>query len=108
MSKWITDRRPTEEDADYGDVHLDGYVYVTNERGMTRTETWKAAAYHGFPWQPIVIPEPYVKPKRWNVREYFGRYYVVAGNEYDAIKGFGLHTREAAERIAAIYEEEMP
>ena len=62
----------------------------------------------GQPWMEIPPPPSYVKLKRWTVREYFGRYFVVASNDYDTINGFGLPTREAAERIAAIYEEVMP
>lgn len=63
MSKWITHRRPTEEDAYYGDGHLNGRVYVTDELGMTRITTWTAAARQGLPWQPFHRPAPYVKPK---------------------------------------------
>jgi len=116
MSDWITHRRPTEEDAYYGDVHSDGYVYVTNERGMTRTATWKAAAYHGFPWQPIVIPEPYMKPKRYQAKynSFYG-YWVVfetetlanTGKLYQLTENNDEHCR-AAERIAEAYEEVMP
>lgn len=65
--------------------------------------------YAGDPWKPIPKCEPYVKPKRCIVllhNDGSGLYRV-------SIKGvgvpaWGIPTREAAERIAAIYEEVMP
>lgn len=113
MSRWITDRRPTEEDADYGDVHLNGYVYVTSEIGMTKTATWKAAAYKGVPWQPFSLPEPYVKRKRFVVKRMMDIYSDIESCGYCVYNNIGgvfakyIPTREAAERIAAIYEEVM-
>jgi hypothetical protein len=62
MNKWITDRLPTENDADEN-----GHVWVTAlDGGVHRTPyVWVPM---GVPWmakQKIVPPEPYVKPDRW-------------------------------------------
>ena len=95
--KWITDRIPTAE-----------HTHVFNAQG-------RITLYHhinkiGQPWMPITPPEPYVKPKRYGVRETYsgsGKFAV-----YDTKDGLTcsihLPTLEAAERIAAIYEEVMP
>ena len=107
MSEWITDRRPTEDDADYekcvwtmcaGAAVLWGYGGIRD----------------GQPWMPTNRPKPYVKPKRWTVR--FSRSvksWVVDDRSEIRTILFGLDRdddehREAAERIAAIYEEVMP
>jgi hypothetical protein len=102
MSDWITDRRPTAEDA-----HDLGYVWVTTEHGNVLRQLWNQIGDR--PWMPTARPEPYVKPKRCIVllhNDGSGLYRV-------SMKGFGvpaygIPTREAAERIAAIYEEVMP
>ena len=116
MSEWITDRRPTEADADYekcvwtmcvGKVVLWRYKEISD----------------GWPWMRTNRPKPYVKPKRWlavwsNVR----RMWTLRNTSYsdpdvhayniglvclDYLSKQDEH-REAAERIAAIYEEVMP
>lgn len=62
MNKWITDRLPTEDDADENGhvwTSLDGSVILTGYGWVYP---------HGVPWmakQKIVPPKPYVKPDRW-------------------------------------------
>lgn len=112
-NEWITDRMPTEKDA-YRDllwVTICGELLITDYINVSENQ----------PWMPIVLPEPYVKPKRvfvvwselfncWALRE------LPKGGEIplaDPILNVGLikkneQHREAAERIAAIYEEVMP
>ena len=100
MSDWITDRRPTEADADYekcvwtmcdGKAVLWGYAQIRE----------------GQPWMPTNRPEPYVKPKRWRVSEFGDEFTAYDSVQREHVTPF-LPTREAAERIAAIYEEAMP
>ena len=101
MIEWITDREPTADDA-----HT-GWVWVTTEHGVVLRQSWDMV--FGRPWQPIVRPEPYVKAKRYWVRKQYGCWFVYdTGNRH--LKGVAdnILTREAAERIAAIYEEMMP
>ena len=107
MSEWITDRRPTADDA-----HDLGYVWVTTEHGNVLRQFWSQIGDR--PWMPIARPEPYVKPNRWTVR--FSRSvknWVVDDQSEIRTILFALDRdddqhREAAERIAAIYEEVMP
>ena len=100
MSNWITDRRPTAEEA-----HDLGQVWVTTEHGIVLRQLWNQIGDR--PWMPVARPEPYVKPKRYKVYnsitgssvfDTFARLYVASN----------IVNREAAERIAAIYEEVMP
>ena len=103
MSEWITDRPPTEEDA--GPARL---VWTTYNG---KTFPWSYdGVEEGTPWMRMIVPEPYVKPKR---------YAVVATNDSETSfnvqdrkrisnVSYFIPTREAAERIAAIYEEVMP
>lgn len=100
MSEWITDRRPTFDDA------YTGWVWVTTEHGVVLRQTWELV--FGRPWQPIVPPEPYVKAKRYEVRGWNTDGYVVCRLVNDRRVTAILPTREAAERIRAIYEEVMP
>lgn len=100
---WTTDRKPTSKDAP------NGYVWTTtNDRtGFSR---WDAVK-DGVPWMPMLWPDPYEKPKRARVVE--ERRYNDDGWEYAVTFGIGtvarhIPSREAAERIAAIYEEVMP
>ena len=107
MNDWITDRRPTADDANsIGSVWAtyNGKVFLWDYQGVGE----------GMAWMPIAPPEPYVKPKRWTVR--FSRSvksWVVDDRSEIRTILFGLDRdddehREAAERIAAIYEEVMP
>lgn len=108
MNEWITDRRPTEDDGKY--------VYSPYGNVCLWSEF-----RDGEPWKPIPKCDPYVKPKRYKVMSaediglaapagYFCVYDTLVG--YDTLLGCKvtswLPTREAAERIAAIYEEVMP
>ena len=97
MSEWITDRKPTEEDGTLV------YSYEGVPWHYTHIDIGQA-------WKPIPKIEPYVKPKR---------YAVVATNDSETSfnvqdrkrisnVSYFIPTREAAERIAAIYEEVMP
>ncbi len=95
MSKWITDRIPTAE-----------HTYVFNAQG-------RITLYHhinkiGQPWMPITPPEPYGKTKRWRVvdSQKIG-FAVYDGTKVMKVVAINLPTREAAERIAVIYEEVM-
>ena len=103
MSEWITNRAPTSKDAD------NGYVWVTID-GVVLRQAWECV-HIGRPWQPIVPPKPYVKPKRYEVHWFIECervvYYVYdVISKKDVVKY--IPTREAAMRIAAIYEEVMP
>jgi hypothetical protein len=104
-SEWITDRLPTK-----ADVHADGRVWIMYEGDvvMCRFETVEP----GEPWQHIIRPAPYVKPKRWTVEWYDpNNCWHVIDTTIDGVMGY-LHldiTHEnAAQRIADIYNEVMP
>lgn len=104
MSEWITDRRPTEADS----IGHCEQVYVMLDGVSTICHYLDVGP--GDPWMHIVPPEPYVKPKRWWmimtpddhdwVKGPYAVYFYVGGLVADKIP-----TREAAERIGAIYEE---
>lgn len=114
MSEWITDREPVEEDADYGIPGYNGLVFATDSTGKVIICSYCWTAHHGFPWQPIMIPEAYVKPKRYTVKWLADtQCWAVMDSHYVVLRLAKLHRyltehREAAERIAAIYEEVMP
>ena len=102
MSEWITDRRPTEHD--------ESYVYDSLGHVCHRIKI-----ANGQPWKPIPNCEPYVKPKRfrasWDVA--YGCWRIERNGQcFESlmwlIKEHNDQHREAAERIAAIYEETMP
>lgn len=101
MSNWITDRRPTEADS------TAPHYCVYDERGCI---VHCLLIADGEPWKPVPKCEPYVKPKRWGVREFgkSGQWYIVEVTSPEHAWGFTIPTREAAGRIAAIYEEVMP
>ena len=101
MNEWITDRRPREDDG----------PMIYGPDGKVCHYTWIDS---GNPWKPIPKCEPYVKPKRYAIRCYgdFGLvgpagfwcvYDTVAEKEVTCFMPL-----EAAERIAATYEEVMP
>ena len=108
MSDWITDRKPTECDANTG------FVWITTEYGAVLREPWKTVRDR--PWMPITPPEPYVNPKRYVIRCYADFGWRLPGPAgywcvYDTVSNVSVSDfmpREAAERIAAIYEEVMP
>ncbi len=103
MSEWITDRLPTRDEADQY-----GHVWVVNNNGKTDYRRFSKIAI-GEPWQPIQVPAPYVKPKRWTVarsEESVCFYLLKQGIYWQSLPS--TFSREAAERIADIYNEEMP
>lgn len=63
MSEWITDRRPTYDDAKTGYRH---YVWVTGEDGIVLQMAYEIVGDR--PWMPITPPEPYVKPQNGSLR----------------------------------------
>lgn len=98
MSEWITDRLPTEEDANN--------AFVYNCRGRMVLLGYIGI---GDAWKPIPKCEPYTEPLRWEIMTPEDQYYVkgpyavylyIGGKVADQIP-----TREAAERIAKIYME---
>ena len=113
MSEWITDRPPTDEDADYEKcvwTMCVGKVVTWEYGGIREGQPWMRTNRPKPYVKPIPKCEPYVKPKRYRVKEIFqasGRFAV-----YDFEDGLtcspSLPTIEAAERIVAIYEEVMP
>lgn len=111
-SEWITDRMPELEEAtNEGDV----WVYdVEADEYLIRNYT---EIKEGQPWMEIPSPPSYVyvKRKRYKVKSaedigleapagYVCVYDILMGDKVTS----WLPTREAAERIAAIYEEVMP
>ena len=109
MSEWITDREPTADDAPMN------YIIVWADRHKTPFIIDYGDWHKRYPWMPIPNPEPYVAPKP--------KYYVqlrLAANglckegrftvycDIGGIQADNLPTREAAERIAAIYNEVTP
>lgn len=114
MSKWITDRLPTEDDA-YPFV-TDGHdelipqftdlVWISNG-GELELQSFSDVST-GTPWMPITPPEPYVKPKRYELvwRSTTRQYYIRDTASRD--KGFvasRIPTRDAADRILNIFEK---
>ena len=106
--EWITDRKPTTLDSKGHRVWVMdfGAVLMTDIDSVTE----------GQPWMPITPPEPYLKPKRYKPKSI----YELCGDSELRDSGYCVYdefrdeyicyvpTREAAERIAAIYEEVMP
>ena len=106
MNKWITDRKPTEDDQG-----TFGYLWVTSENGVALLQSWAHAGAQ--PWMPITPPEPYVKPKRWRVNySHTSENWYIWNDEKQVVQLYYLQDfykhHEAAERIAAVYEEVMP
>jgi len=128
MSKWITDRLPTREDCASVEKTLYKDLVWTMVLDCVVTSEWRYVN-PGIAWQPIVIerPEPYVAPKsnyyvqfrlvnelgkknRWVVccRENTSPINDKTICDIDGIQADNLPTYEAAERVAAIYNEVMP
>ena len=100
---WITDRPPKLEEAtNEGDVWV--YDIGADEYYIRNYEE----VIEGQPWMEIPPPEPYVKPKRFQVS--FGTFerHCVIDRHYRDFVAKRLPTREAANRILAIYEEVIP
>ena len=103
MSEWITHRRPTYDDAKT--VYPHHYVWVTGEDGIVLQIAYEIVG--DCPWMPITPPKPYVKPKSWTVRKCnLGGYDVHSDTGLRV--AMNIPTREAAIRIAAIYQKVMP
>ena len=106
MSNWITDRRPTKADADSY-----GLVWITDNGKVVPCAY--VGIVEGTAWMPIERPEPYVKSIRYIVKEFpelrqCDICHVIDGGLRVDTVATKIPTREAAERIAAIYEEVMP
>jgi hypothetical protein len=103
MSDWITDRLPTKEDGD-----ALGLVWLSLDFIAPVTERWEQI-HPGEPWQPTNRPKPYVKPKRFDVTcKSDGASWLVFDTLTHNEVADPIPTREAAERIADIYNEVMP
>lgn len=101
-NEWITDRRPDDDDC------IPGFYVVYNQLGHP---VHIVEIEEGHPWKPIPKCEPYVKPKRYVVQGFDGLegvVYEVYSMDHRTFVAGAIKTREAAERIAAIYEEVMP
>lgn len=100
-NEWITDRKPTTLDSK-------GHrVWVMNFGAVLMTDI--DSVTEGQPWMPITPPEPYVKQKRYGVIWLHDtNEYAVTDSKRGVYKSYSVPTREAAERIAAIYEEVLP
>ena len=102
-NEWITDRLPNETDAEHCVWAWgvdDGKVKLFNQEDIVE----------GMTWQPVVVPP---MPKRKRLRVVEEKRYGGDGFDYAVWFRTGtvarhIPTREAAERIAAIYEEVLP
>ncbi len=110
MSEWITDREPTADDAPMD------HIIVWSDRWNVPVIIDYGDWNKQYPWMPIPNPEPYVAPKSkstskcsvWHEPFDFDKkyeWYVLCNGTRLADN---IPTREAAERIAAIYNEVMP
>lgn len=101
MSEWITDRKPTLDDC------LEKYAVVYGAHGGL---VWYATIEDGVPWKPVPECEPYVKPKRYKVVQLDNAEWAILRIADDKYVAHSIiwNAREAAERIAAIYEEMVP
>jgi transposase len=110
-TEWITDRLPTAEDA----PNTSHRVWHTNEDGYVVQRLWQFVQL-GEPWMRLQMPAPYVKPKRcnaeWSENNKCWAINCYTGTRLERVYQWALthndEHREAAELIAAIYEEVMP
>ena len=95
---WITDRKPTENDT------AAPYYCVFDRRGAV---VYYATIMDGEPWKPVPKCEPYVQPKRYTFhnKEYARFKWLVWDHLRNDAVAKDIVTPEAAERIAAIYNE---
>lgn len=100
MSDWITDRLPTREDAPNGDV------CIAHDDSITVIQRFDTIEL-GTPWKPIAKPDWYVMSKRYTVhiKEYGPTEWFVWDQLRKDSVAQALPTREAAERVAAVYNE---
>lgn len=108
-NEWITDRLPTYRDCVGADRMPDSNQVWVMYEGRVVSCPYEDVVL-GCPWQPIIVqkPEPYVKPKRYEVVPYQGDWCVRDSNSIRCFVAFRIGTIKAAERIAAIYEEVTP
>jgi hypothetical protein len=99
MSEWITDMLPTK-----ADVHADGRVWIMYEGDavMCRFETVEP----GEPWQHIIRPAPYVKPKRctMNTKSKYAIYKVVF--ETDKKKPCRMYINSEKQNLVASFYDD--
>ena len=103
-NEWITDRLPKKKDS------CGGYVWASFEDNDVHVwpYRWEYITL-GMPWMPLQFPEPYLRPKRYRVDcHHNGLWRVIDKHSVEPGLDNLFSTREAAERIAAIYEEVMP
>lgn len=106
-NEWITNRIPLRSDA----TERKGLVWICVD-GKTPHEEYYDEVFLGQAWMPITTPEPYVKPKRYEVESLRDTtsqttWYEVFDNVQETSLAMRIPTREAAEEIAAIYERVM-
>jgi len=110
MSEWITDRLPTEEDA------FEDWVFAINRHNEVELQL-QVSIGAGEPWQPIDVPAPYVKPKRWTVEwdndlAMWKVASLIGDRRKVAASLWCLSSRkdhaDAAQRICDIYNEALP
>jgi hypothetical protein len=104
MSEWITDRQPKSDDG----VGLYEIVWAIVDGEVLMRSSWNVP--EGQPWQRILVPAPYVKPKRWHCRFDTSKYRWEFKDH--RLQGYFLLppdcTGDLAERICDIFNEEMP
>jgi hypothetical protein len=104
MSEWITDRLPDPDDA------FEDWVFVSEHGNI---QMFLAVSVPlGMPWQPIVPPAPYVKPKRWAVKwdDEWAEWILLDGSEQFSyyLPMLCFEQADAALRIADAYNEVLP
>lgn len=106
MSKWITNRQPTEKDADEF-----GQLWVTDSNGQVASWNWRSIGVT-MPWQPIHKPSPCVKPKRWVLRwsDDFDQWIIkdIDNGDWLSLAFLSEYNHDAAKRILDIFNEVMP
>lgn len=103
MSEWITDRKPTQADAD-----AYGYVWVTINVGIVTIEDWYGIT-EGTPWMPTSRPAPYVKPKRY-VAEHkgIGTYWRVRDTRNGELCNIAVADEATIRKLEDFLNEVMP
>jgi hypothetical protein len=106
MSEWITDRLPTV--SDLVGVEREVWYYCTDQGFASRCH-WSDIERVGEPWQPIQVPSPYVKPKRWTVEwDCDTKHYKIFLNTLYICTLPELICDDIAQRIEDLFNEVMP